>query len=65
MAAQKQDVKLLSGGTMILLLFIAVGAVAAVLRLAQGLGEEVWYRAWFQRNSRRRKARIRSFSGCS
>ncbi len=39
MAAQaKQDVKLLSGGTMVLLLFIAVGAVAAVMRLTRGLG---------------------------
>jgi Ni/Fe-hydrogenase subunit HybB-like protein len=36
--AEKQDAKLMSGGTGILLLLIALGAVAAVLRLSKGLG---------------------------
>ena len=36
--AAKKDLKLMSGGTMFLLLLIALGAVAAVLRLSQGLG---------------------------
>jgi len=36
--AAKKDLKLMSGGTMLLLLLIALGAVAAVLRLSQGLG---------------------------
>jgi Ni/Fe-hydrogenase subunit HybB-like protein len=36
--AENKDLKLMSGGTAVLLLFIAVGAIAAFLRLSKGLG---------------------------
>ncbi len=36
--AAKKDLKLMSGGTMILLFLIALGVVAAALRLSKGLG---------------------------
>ncbi len=36
--AENRDIKLMSGGTVVLLLLIAVGAVAAFMRLTQGLG---------------------------
>jgi len=36
--AEKQNAKLMSGGTMILVILIALGAVAALLRLTKGLG---------------------------
>jgi len=37
-AKAKQDIKFMSGGTVVLLLFIALGAVAAFMRLTRGLG---------------------------
>ena len=37
-ASDRQNMKLMSGGTGLLLIFIALGAAAAVMRLTKGLG---------------------------